>query len=364
MILWPSSKSPNHSLRSRPQLRRLPIPRSLLPYLHWFPLLSSQLLSTHSTHPPLRIQSSLSLPETTTVEHLSTLSPMRQSPSDQCTSDKVNSASNPVMPELSRLSSSLSISHHPRGSRRRPKSTMPPPLDVPRSSTHAYDTRRKRIPLPLALNATAFHPSSRLPTSLHSLHLSLIMPPEYQLHYVDWTNFVNATDTNNQVYYYSFKQNAYLVFDSSDPPPPDYHTSSTANSPIHEGYRAIRDNVSKSFAKALLDPEWVDSARSELHTIVKENNAIVLIDPELARQHICDGAEVLYMHPVYEKKRRQGCQKGSSCHQWTQPYQARQHLLTYPIPRRIPYPSPYHRDSRLQLLASRRKARIPDCRQD
>jgi hypothetical protein len=155
-------------------------------------------------------------------------------------------------------------------------------------------------------------PSSRLPTSLHSLHLSLIMPPEYQLHYFDWTNFFNATDTNNQVYYYFFKQNAYLVFDSSDPPPPDYHTSSTADSPIHEGYRAIGDNVPKSFAKALLDPEWVDPARSELHTIVKENNDIVLIDPELARQHIRDGAEVLYMHPVYEKKRRQGCQKGSS----------------------------------------------------
>jgi hypothetical protein len=43
-----------------------------------------------------------------------------------------------------------------------------------------------------------------------------------------------------------------------------------------------------------------------LHTIVEENNAIVRIDPELARQHIRDGAEVLYMHPVYEEKLKEG----------------------------------------------------------
>jgi hypothetical protein len=171
---------------------------------------------------------------------------------------------------------------------------MPQLLDVPRSSTHAYDTRRKRNPIPLALNTTAFQP---LLTTSDLCH---------QSHYVDWTNYVNSTDTNNQVYYYSFKQNAYLVFDSFDPPPPDYHTSSTADSPIHEGYRANRDNVPKSFAKAVLDPKWGDPARSELHTIVEENNAIVRIDPELARQHIRDGAEYLYMHPVYKEKLKEG----------------------------------------------------------
>jgi hypothetical protein len=43
-----------------------------------------------------------------------------------------------------------------------------------------------------------------------------------------------------------------------------------------------------------------------LHTIVEDNNAIVRIDPELARQHTRDGAEVLYMHPVYEEKLKEG----------------------------------------------------------
>jgi len=123
---------------------------------------------------------------------------------------------------------------------------------------------------------------------------------------VDWTNFVNGTDTSEQVYYYSFKQNSYLVFDSSDPQPPERPASSTDTTPIHEGFRAIKDNVPKSFAKALLDPEWGEPARSEFNTIVEENNAIVRIDPTLARQHIRDGAEVLYMHPVYEKKLKEG----------------------------------------------------------
>ena len=61
--------------------------------------------------------------ETTTVEHQSALSPLRQSPSDQRTSDKVNSASDLVVPEQSRLFSSLSTPHPPRGSRRRPRSS-------------------------------------------------------------------------------------------------------------------------------------------------------------------------------------------------------------------------------------------------
>jgi hypothetical protein len=115
-----------------------------------------------------------------------------------------------------------------------------------------------------------------------------------------------VTDTNEQVYYYSFKQNAYLVFDSSDPLPQDRYDSSAAATPLHEGFRAIKDIVPKSFAKALLDPELGEPVRSELNTIIKENNAIVRIDPDLARQHIRDGVEVLYVHSVYEEKLKEG----------------------------------------------------------
>ena len=111
------------------------------------------------------------------------------------------------------------------------------------------------------------------------------------------------TDTNEQVYFYSFKQNAYLLFDSSDPLPQDRSDSSAA---LREDFHAIEDNVPKSFVKAFLDTEWDTPARSKLNTIVEENNASVRIDPELTRQHIRDGAEVLYMHPVYDEKLKEG----------------------------------------------------------
>ena len=227
---------------------------------------------------------------------------MRPSPLDPHTSVNVHFVSDPV---VTAQSLPPSTPPPPRGSRRRhtttaqssPNSAPTPPLDVSTSSSkqHHYDTRRKRHPLPSALHATASQPL--LTTSdLFAFSASLLLPPDQQSHYVDWTNFVNVTDTNEQVYYYSFKQNAYLVFDSSDPLPQDRSDSSAAAAtPLHEGFRAIKDNVPKSFAKALLDPEWGEPARSELNTIVKENNAIVRIDPELARQHIRDGAEVLYM---------------------------------------------------------------------
>ena len=85
----------------------------------------------------------LSSPETPTVEHQSTLSPMRPSPIDSHTSD-------PVVPAQSLQPSTPPP---PRGSRRRqpsaPKasslsSAPAAPLDVSTSSSnHHYDTRRK-----------------------------------------------------------------------------------------------------------------------------------------------------------------------------------------------------------------------------
>jgi hypothetical protein len=135
------------------------------------------------------------------------------------------------------------------------------------------------------------------------------MPQPYQSNYVDWTNFTTpATDEDTPVYYYSFTHNAYLVFDSSIPLPTGLDTppANSADRPTLDCFRAIKDNVPKSFQKALVDPEWGEPARDEFNIIVQENSAIVCIDPDLAAQHIRDGAEVLYMHPVYEEKLKEG----------------------------------------------------------
>ncbi len=251
--------------------------------------------------------------EPVSVEHQSTLPPT-QNPSlqDSRINGKVNSAQDPVPSESSPhlQPQPLSTPLLQRGSRRKPvrssPSPAPPALSATPSTNHTYNTRKKTTSLPVALHTT-FQPLTTA-ADLFAFSASLIVQP-HQSHYVDWTNLVQDTDINNEEYNFSFKQNAYLVFDSSDQIPNDRSdSSSAAHSPTttHEGFRAIKVNVPKTFAKALIDPEWGEPARSELNTIVEENSAIVRIDSELARQHISDGAEVLYMHPVYEEKLKEG----------------------------------------------------------
>ena len=87
---------------------------------------------------------------------------------------------------------------------------------------------------------------------------------------MDWTNFVNVTDTNEQVFYYSFKQNAYLVLDSSDPPT---KTTLTPRPPLllftKVSVHSKTTSRPKSFANVLHDPEWGEPARSELTSILE-----------------------------------------------------------------------------------------------
>jgi hypothetical protein len=66
-----------------------------------------------------------------------------------------------------------------------------------------------------------------------------------------------------------------------------------------EGYRAITENVPKTFPQALRDPVWGDPARLEFETILTSTKSLVRMDTAIARQHIQQGAEVLYMIPVY-----------------------------------------------------------------
>ena len=227
--------------------------------------------------------------ETDSVEHQSTLPPM-PNPSilDPRINGIVNSAPDPVLSESSphpqpQLRSTPLL---PRGSLRKPVSSYPrrpAPPTLPATSTepsthHTYNTRKKPPSLPTALH-TAIQPLTTA-ADLFAFSASLIVQP-YQSHYVDWTNLVQDTDINDDVYYFSFKQNAYLVFDSSDQIPNDRSDSSSADhSPTtHESFRAIKVNVPKTFAKALIDPEWGEPARSELNTIVEENSPLLHPNP-------------------------------------------------------------------------------------
>jgi hypothetical protein len=118
-------------------------------------------------------------------------------------------------------------------------------------------------------------------------------------HFVDWSNHIEDADA----FYFSFQDNAYIQI-VSDALPATTPLPATFQSV--EGFRAITENVPKTFPQALRDPVWGEPARLEFETILTSTKSLVRMDTALARQHIQHGAEVLYMIPVYEEKMKEG----------------------------------------------------------
>ena len=118
--------------------------------------------------------------------------------------------------------------------------------------------------------------------------------------FVDW---INHTD-DGDIFYFSFQDNAYLQIRSDSPPTPSFA------SPLHhdtvDSYRAVTENVPRTFPQALRGPVWGEPARLEFETILNTTHSLVRMDAAIARHHIQHGAEVLYMIPVYEEKMKEG----------------------------------------------------------
>lgn len=127
------------------------------------------------------------------------------------------------------------------------------------------------------------HSINQLFTSLfHTKHIE-------ECYLTDWITHSDET------YYYSFTDQAYceiLPFD----PVIDYSDT------MEDGYRAVTDNVPRTFTDALHHPEWGTAARKEHRTIFVDTKAVIPIDKAVALQHIKEGAEVLRLMPVYEEK--------------------------------------------------------------
>ena len=58
-----------------------------------------------------------------------------------------------------------------------------------------------------------------------------------------------------------------------------------------EGFRAITENVPKTFPQALRDPVWGEPARLEFDTILTSTKSLVRMDTAIARHHIQQGEE-------------------------------------------------------------------------
>jgi hypothetical protein len=74
---------------------------------------------------------------------------------------------------------------------------------------------------------------------------------------------------------------------------------------IEEGYAAVTTGVPKTFAAALNDHVWGEPARIEWQTLL-DTNAIVKVSKEFAESQLKDGADLVYLFPVYEVKMREG----------------------------------------------------------
>ena len=96
-----------------------------------------------------------------------------------------------------------------------------------------------------------------------------------------------------------FQDNSYIHIHSNpliESPSVSLPTPDTVDS-----YRAVTENVPKTFPQALRNP-----ARVEFETILNSTQSMVRMDAAIARHHIQQGAEVLYMIPVYEEKIKEG----------------------------------------------------------
>ena len=198
-------------------------------------------------------------------------------------------------------------------STRRSKKSQPAPPRVPaRAAIPPVDTelerlrkvnRERRQRLNTDMNSRIAEPltvSAPLASSAELLAYSAATLQRPQsAHFVDWSNHIDDADA----FYFSFQDNAYIhivsdLLPDATPMPTTFHSI--------EGFRAITENVPKSFPQALRDPVWGEPARLEFDTILTSTKSLVRMDTALARQHIQQGAEVLYMIPVYEEKMKEG----------------------------------------------------------
>ena len=130
-------------------------------------------------------------------------------------------------------------------------------------------------------------------------------------------NFTDWSTHTDEDYYFCFSLNCYIKINGDTKTIKDYKNINEFARDIfprrkedldeeYLSYKAITENVPRTFDKALKDAVWGTPAQSELNTVSEETKCIVKIPTELALDHIRAGAEVLYLIPVYEEKIKEG----------------------------------------------------------
>ncbi len=131
---------------------------------------------------------------------------------------------------------------------------------------------------------------------------------EAEANFADWSN--HKSDTNDM--YFSLKDFKFYSFDSSMIKNFGKTTQSYYAVPVpgeapytEEAYRAVTKDVPKSFPAALQHPEWSEAATTEWTTIL-DAKTLIKVDPNVAKEAIKQGADMVILFPVYEEKEKEG----------------------------------------------------------
>ena len=117
--------------------------------------------------------------------------------------------------------------------------------------------------------------------------------------FADWSTF--ADDDHGM--YWSFSDCSFVEVSDFDIA---VYDSVVYSSVQEEGYRAVKDDVPRTYAEALRHPLWGEPARKELNTLIS-TNAIVEIDRDVAIDCINNNhADLVVLFPVYEVKVKEG----------------------------------------------------------
>ena len=108
----------------------------------------------------------------------------------------------------------------------------------------------------------------------------------------DWSTYENST------MFWSWSETSFIEVEN-------YNPDLVCND-IEEGFRAVTDNVPKTYAQALVHPKWGAAARKEWDTLTS-TKAIVEVDMNMAIDAIKNlGADLVLLFPVYEEKVKEG----------------------------------------------------------
>lgn len=114
--------------------------------------------------------------------------------------------------------------------------------------------------------------------------------------YADWSTY------SDEQTYFSWSEGCfYELIDEK-------RSSSECNNECvcEEGFKAVNDNVPRTFEEALKSPVWGEAARKEWQTLI-DTKAIVEVDTGIARDAIKNQqADLVLLFPVYEQKVKEG----------------------------------------------------------